>query len=236
LNQRFNGFNGCVSRSIELLQQQQALIDEISQSDLAQAYLLSDKPETKAIPVAYLSSLSMARQANLIRYWLGQHQLLMPSKVILEQILYQAVNAKVDAKISIKIGKHTIQRFRNELYIVAESQQNEDVHDCNSNQVLLSNGTYLVKHQGKGIRDVNSDEVISVRFSNLKTRIKPKNKPGSNTVKHWLKDLKVPPWQRNNVPLIYYNDVLVQVVGYFINDDFAQAQGVFWQLKEDEFK
>ena len=38
------------------------LIDEISQSDLAQAYLLSDKPETKAIPVAYLSSLSLARR------------------------------------------------------------------------------------------------------------------------------------------------------------------------------
>jgi tRNA(Ile)-lysidine synthase len=107
------------------------------------------------------------------------------------------------------------------------------VYDCDSDTILLGNGNSLAKYQGKGIRDIKPDEKLSVRFSNLKVRIKPSNKPGSNTVKHWLKDAKVPPWQRAAVPQIYYNDTLVQVVGYFINDDYAQDQGVFWQLKED---
>ena len=233
LNERFRGFNSCVSRSVELLQQQQNLIDEISQSDLEQAYRVSKVKGNNALPVCFLSSLSLARQANLVRYWLGQHKLLMPSKVILEQILNQAVNAKVDAKISIVLGKHTIQRFRNELYIVAKSEPLLDVYDCDSDKVLLSNGYSLVKSQGKGIRDIQAGESLSVRFANLKTRIKPSNKPGSNTLKHWLKDAKVPPWQRDTVPQIYYNDVLVQVVGYFVNDDYAQELGVLWQLKED---
>ena len=47
---------------------------------------------------AFYLPLSFARQANLVRFWLGKHNLLMPSKVILEQILNQAVNAKIDAK------------------------------------------------------------------------------------------------------------------------------------------
>jgi len=233
LNERFRGFNSCVSRSVELLQQQQALIDEISQSDLIQAYSLSQAKEAKVIPVSFLSSLSFARQANLVRYWLGQHNLLMPSKVILDQILNQAINAKIDAKICIQLGRHTIQRFRNELYIVGLSEAILDMFDCDLETVPLSNGTQLKKYQGKGIRDIKSNETLNIRFSALKTRIKPKNKPGSNTVKHWLKDAKVPPWQRNSVPLIYYGDTLVQVVGYFINDDYADELGVFWQLKED---
>jgi tRNA(Ile)-lysidine synthase len=233
LNARFRGFNACVSRSVELLQQQQTLIEEISQSDLIQAYNLSQSKEANAIPVSFLSSLSFARQANLVRYWLSEHNLLMPSKVILDQILNQAINAKADAKISIQLGKHTIQRFRNELYVVAGFEPILDVFDYDTGPISLSNGTSLVKHQGKGIRDIKPDEKLSVRFANLKTRIKPSNKPGSNTVKHWLKDAKVPPWQRAAVPQIYYNETLVQVVGYFINDDYAQEQGVLWQLKED---
>ncbi|WP_052380016.1 MULTISPECIES: tRNA lysidine(34) synthetase TilS [unclassified Pseudoalteromonas] len=233
LNERFRGFNSCVSRSVELLQQQQSLIDEISQSDLDQAYNVSQAKGDRALPVCFLSSLSFARQANLVRFWLGKHNLLMPSKVILEQILNQAANAKIDAKINIALGNHSIQRFRNELYIVAEYEPILDVYDCDSDTILLGNGNSLAKYQGKGIRDIKPDEKLSVRFSNLKVRIKPSNKPGSNTVKHWLKDAKVPPWQRAAVPQIYYNDTLVQVVGYFINDDYAQDQGVFWQLKED---
>jgi len=233
LNERFRGFNSCVSRSVELLQQQQTLIEEISQSDLIQAYNLSQSKEANAIPVSFLSSLSFARQANLVRYWLGQHHLLMPSKVILDQILNQAINAKIDAKICIQLGKHTIQRYQNALYVVATPHAILDEFDCKGGNISLSNGTALVKHQGKGIRDINPDETLSVRFANLKTRIKPSNKPGSNTVKHWLKDAKVPPWQRAAVPQIYYNETLVQVVGYFINDDYAQEQGILWQLKED---
>jgi len=153
--------------------------------------------------------------------------------VILDQILNQAINAKIDAKICIVLGKHSIQRFRNELYVVAEFEPILDVFDCETDTISLTNDTALVKHQGKGIRDIKPDEKLNVRFSNLKARIKPSNKPGSNTVKHWLKDAKVPPWQRAAVPQIYYNETLVQVVGYFINDDYAQEQGVLWQLKED---
>ncbi|PAJ73287.1 tRNA lysidine(34) synthetase TilS [Pseudoalteromonas sp. NBT06-2] len=233
LNERFKGFNACVSRSVELLQQQQTLIDEISQSDLIQAYHFSQSNKANTIPVPFLSSLSFARQANLVRYWLGQHNLLMPSKAILDQILNQAINAKIDAKICIQLGKHTIQRFRNELYVVDPVETILDVLDCDIETVSLSNAAKLKKCQGKGIRDIKPEEILNIRFATLKDRIKPRNKPGSNTVKHWLKSEKVPPWQRDSIPLIYYDDTLVQVVGYFINDDYAQEQGVFWQLIEE---
>ncbi|SFC20628.1 tRNA lysidine(34) synthetase TilS [Pseudoalteromonas denitrificans] len=233
LNQRFNNFNACVSRSVDLLQQQQSLIDEISQSDLIQANKKAHFKSSNSLPISFLASLTHARQANLVRHWLAQQNSLMPSKMMLEQILNQAINAKQDAKICIQIGLNTLQRFRNELYFVSPKQIPENVFNCIGSKVDLSNGDVLEKHCGKGVRELHFDEKLSIQFGVLKARIKPVNKPGSNTVKHWLKDAKVPTWERNLVPLVFYNDTLVQIVGYFINQNYAHDQGVFWQRIEE---
>ena len=55
--------------------------------------------------------------------------------------------------------------------------------------------------------------------------------PSSNTLKHWFKDAKVAPWLRADIPLIFYNDELVQVVGYFISDNHKDENGVIWEYK-----
>jgi tRNA(Ile)-lysidine synthase len=70
-----------------------------------------------------------------------------------------------------------------------------------------------------------------VRFNCNSARIKPLKKPGSNTVKHWFKDAKIAPWLRASVPLIFYNDELVQVVGYFISANHIDESGIFWECK-----
>ena len=39
-----------------------------------------------------------------------------------------------------------------------------------------------------------------------------------------------PPWLRAQVPLIYYNDELVQVVGYFVSAQHSADDGIFWEI------
>jgi tRNA(Ile)-lysidine synthase len=36
-----------------------------------------------------------------------------------------------------------------------------------------------------------------------------------------LQELNIPPWQRKRIPFIYYDDVLVSAMGYFVCQDFV---------------
>ncbi|MGK0517319.1 MAG: tRNA(Ile)-lysidine synthase, partial [Gammaproteobacteria bacterium] len=42
---------------------------------------------------------------------------------------------------------------------------------------------------------------------------------------------KIAPWLRASVPLIFYNDELVQVVGCFISAKHVDENGIFWEFK-----
>jgi len=95
--------------------------------------------------------------------------------------------------------------------------------------VELTDGRKLIVKAGKGVRKPQKDERVRVEFNKPQARIKPLHKPGSNTLKHWFKDAKVAPWLRAQTPLIFYNDQLVQVVGYFVSEQHSVEDGIIWE-------
>ncbi len=231
LGARFKGFNACVSRSIDIIAQQNLLIEEISQQDFAQV------SHEQCVSVDKLKLLSTVRQCNVIRFWLSLNECLMPSKAILNQILEQAINAREDAKIKIALKLNLgeiayLRRYRGHLYLVIDSNTPDNLMNIKKDTVELSDGRKLafLPATSLGIRSASAHEVVSIRFSCPSIKFKPNGKPGNNTVKHWLKDAKVPSWQRDQVPLVFYNEKLVQVVGYFIADGFISESNLCWQF------
>ncbi|MBQ4810374.1 tRNA lysidine(34) synthetase TilS [Pseudoalteromonas luteoviolacea] len=225
LKGRFKGFVPSLMRSISILQAQQALIDELSESDLA--LCLHDK----CLVVMELGKLSALRQSNVVRTWLAKHNESMPSKKQLEQILRQSLGARVDAQVTIQLTQGSVKLYQGRLYWVDNNLPPMlDVKELSLNDpVSICCDTKLIVCEGKGIRRPQPTETVSLRFACLSDKVKPLGKPGRNTVKHWLKDLNVPTWERTRVPLIYYDDTLVAAVGYFVNEDYASEQGIFWK-------
>ncbi|WP_166421093.1 tRNA lysidine(34) synthetase TilS [Pseudoalteromonas sp. Z1A8] len=230
LAERFNGFEQCTARSIELLQQQQTLLDEYTQLDLNKCI-----NEYQALCVNQVSEYSAARIANIVRAWLALFTQVMPSQKQLEQIINQAVNAKNDAQMLIDLTYGQIRRHQGYLYFVTPSEVLTDAElnytKLNHSELKLADGRLLIKFNGCGVRPPNKNEQVTVRFNCNSARIKPLKKPGSNTVKHWFKDAKIAPWLRASVPLIFYNDELVQVVGYFVSAKHVDENGIFWECK-----
>lgn len=227
LTERFKGFEKSVARSIELLQQQQTLLDEYTSADLQ----LVQNPE-QGISCSQLAGFSEARQANLVRFWLLQFTPQLPSQKQLQQILSQGLTAKADAQIKIRLIDGDIRRHQGFLYFV-KPQVDASVIELSADNCLLCDGRRLTCMQGRGIRVPLATERVSIRFNESKARFKPLHKPGSNTLKHWFKDAKLAPWLRAHVPLVFYNEQLVQVVGYFINADYAVEHGVFWSIENE---
>ncbi|CAH9052473.1 tRNA(Ile)-lysidine synthase [Pseudoalteromonas holothuriae] len=230
LKSRFQGFLPSALRSIELLQQQQSLIDEITAQDLQVCMVSLDK-----LNLQVLASLSALRQANVIRGWLANLRVNMPSKVQLEQLLHQALHSKEDAQLSILMGNGVIRRYRQYLYFVCDSETPQACNNVTCEPTSLSDGRVLITKQGKGVRLPQENEQVSIQFGVMNVKIRPCNKPGRNTVKHWLKEAGVPSWQRNQVPLVFYNEQLVQIVGfYFEHTVFMPQQGIYWEFLSNE--
>ncbi|WP_262975949.1 tRNA lysidine(34) synthetase TilS [Pseudoalteromonas haloplanktis] len=226
LAERFTGFEQCTARSIELLQQQQALLDEYTQQDLAQCI-----NQHQALNIQNMAHYSAIRIANLLRAWLALFTHTMPSQKQLMQIMSQAIHAKADAQIKIELSDGQIRRHQGYLYFVQPTPLAVNIERVTSRELVLNDGQILQCLQGIGIRAPKPDEQVSVRFNCNSARIKPLKKPGSNTLKHWFKDAKVAPWLRAHIPLIFYNDELVQVVGYFISDNHKDDTGFIWEYK-----
>lgn len=226
LAERFTGFEQCAARSIELLQQQQTLLDEYTQHDLAQCI-----NQEQALNIQNMAYYSAIRIANLLRTWLALFTHIMPTQKQLTQIMSQAIHAKADAQMVIELTDGQIRRHQGFLYFVQPKPQAVDIEHVTSHELVLHNGLTLRCLQGEGVRAPKPDERVSVRFNCNSARIKPLKKPGSNTLKHWLKDAKVAPWLRANIPLVFYNNELVQAVGYFISDNHKDKNGVFWEYK-----
>jgi tRNA(Ile)-lysidine synthase len=227
LSERFKGFEHCTARSIALLQQQQQLLDEYTQADLRVCVNLQN-----ALNIEKLVCFSHARIANILRYWLGMFTQIMPSQKQLAQIIQQATTAQGDAQMLITLNEGELRRHQGYLYFVQPQIQLKD-KAIEGHSVILANGQQLHQIVGKGIRGPHKNEQVTVRFNCNSARIKPLNKPGSNTLKHWFKDAKVAPWLRANVPLIFYNEELVQVVGYFYSANHTDKSGFFWEFKNE---
>ncbi|WP_125720888.1 tRNA lysidine(34) synthetase TilS [Pseudoalteromonas rubra] len=226
LKSRFTGFVPSVMRTIELLQGQQALLDEITRADLLHCL------DEQSLSVKRLAELAPLRQQNLVRAWLAEQGVQMPSQKQLDQILTQALNAKADAQMAVTLPAGQVRRFRDNLYWVCEQAPRQSHSNIALTPVMLDESTTLCVTEGKGVRHPMPDEEVSVRFNCLREKVKPLGRSGRNTLKHWLKDYGVPTWKRGHVPLIYYNDELVQVVGFFVNEAYASSQGLNWKLED----
>ncbi|MBH1963263.1 MAG: tRNA lysidine(34) synthetase TilS [Comamonadaceae bacterium] len=97
LESAFPQFRTTFSRSAAHAAQAQLVLDEVAVSDLADA---GSPPRIRAI-----QALSRPRQANLLRYWLGQAYAVIPSSAQLNQLLSQIAACTTRGhRIHLKVG------------------------------------------------------------------------------------------------------------------------------------
>lgn len=220
------GLLKAVTRLASLMREQEQLLAEFTQQDLVNTC------HGNALVLDKFASLSDTRQRNLLRAFIAEHGLQMPSHAVLLQIQQQALFAKEDAQLQIKLGKHTVRRHKGQLYLVGEVRTCVDRYNVIEQSVDFAGDTLVLVESQKGLRKPRADEQVSIRFNCLNARIHLAHKPGSNTVKHWLKDAGVPAWERPQIPVVFYNETPVQIVGVGCAKEFVTSPGVVWVVEK----
>ncbi len=225
LKNRFSHIIKVISRSSSHLAEAQHLLDDLAKIDL-KSYLKSNKYKHK-LQVKTINKLSLTRAKNVLRYWLELNDQMMPSKDLLDELLRQVLTAKKDAELKIQLSKEfEIRRYQDEIYIVLKNEKNQKNYEiiwAGEPEIILSNGQKLIfkKVKGKGINlKFLKNKKLIIRNRQGGEFFKPDSKRPTKKIKQMLQESDLPPWDRENLPLIFVGDDLAFVPNFGIDTKF----------------
>ena len=231
LNQRWQGFSDNLARSASLLGQSIELLDELAEIDY-------DKAQARAggLLVAVVGQLSVARQNNLIRYWLRQHQLTMPSQAQLQQITAQMLAAPLDSDPIVEVSGAQIRRFQGVMMVVMPQPDiSEQVINWRGESTIsLPNQLgELEFSQHSELKETDSDSEFVIRLiapKALKVEIRfgvvgsykawPIGRDKRRAVKKLWQEFSIPTWQRSQIPLVFFDQQLVAALGVWVEQGY----------------
>lgn len=107
-------FRRTAARSIDLLAQMGELLEEVVGRDFAQC---AQGAEGDGLSLRALRALSASRQQEVLRYWLRLHGLQAPPRAQLCEMLRQALDARPDARVRMRLGPSELYRYREQLLL-----------------------------------------------------------------------------------------------------------------------
>jgi tRNA(Ile)-lysidine synthase len=236
LKARWPNFNDTVMRSTQHCQEAQSILDELAEQDLSQCIV-----EPRVLSIAPLLLLSQARFNQVIRYFIQLHHALMPSQQQLQQLYQQLTEAGKDKNPAVKLGDVWLRRFQDKLYLTEDYQLVTNwrydldlalIDDDYAITMPDSLGCVFVISDEKAINEKQEKALvlslpeslhsISIVFEHDNPKCLPDYRQQSRPLKKVLQELSIPPWQRKRLPLLFINNELAAVVGYFVCQPFSE--------------
>ncbi|NNJ98405.1 MAG: tRNA lysidine(34) synthetase TilS [Gammaproteobacteria bacterium] len=215
-----------ISQSALLQQESLEIIDAMAAVDLAAVAGL----QTNSVLISRLLQLPLARQYNVLRYWINLAGYDKPKRNILQEIGDSVLPAAEDATPLVLWGNTEIRRFRDTLYILPAltSHETQHVYAWDGEQPLLIDALNLElsleQTRGKGLQQTAIVRGMTVRFRQGGEQLRPHGRQHTHSLKKLMQQACIPPWQRNRIPLIYIEHQLACVCGYWIADSYAVSQ------------
>lgn len=214
---KWPGVVGNIARAANHCQQARTNLDELAFMDSPQ--LLS---QSSVLCVESLKSFSIERISNVLRVWLKQNQVQLPSAATFQRLIHEAVFASADAMPLIRWDEVQIRRYNDSLYIVPVNEiklpPRIEWSQFPQPVQLGETGSFLVAQKTEqGIR-VSKGEKINIQFRTGGELFVWHDQ--TKRLKKLFQDWGIPPWLRQNIPLLYINDQLAAVIGYAVSDLF----------------
>lgn len=234
LKKTWPGAAETLSRSAQHCAEAVALLALLAETDL-HACLVGQN--TLHIPA--LNLLSAPRCKQVIRHWLSQLGFDLPPTTKLQQILDEVIPARPDANPLVAWAGAEVRRYRESLYankpFAAFDHQQIFLWDVNQPLTLPSGLGQLLATQtcGNGLKVSEVQGLLEVRFRQGGETCYLPGRLGAHSLKHLFQEWGVPTWERDRVPLIYYQGQLICVFGFCVCDGFlAENNEPAWLIQQ----
>jgi len=217
-----------VSKTLARVSQHQAeaveCLRELAEVDWQQTF---DKNTQRGLSISKLQSLSIARQKNLLRYWIEQlNGFDAINSAHLNRIFNEVIPAAIDSQPMVQWQSTKVCRYRGILYVMSVDNDNGLLTEQNwqiSEAIEISNQRLISKESlGQGIKQsLITDGTVNIRYRQGGERCKPSGRANHHSLKKLFQEWAVPPWLRSQIPLIYIGDEIVQIVGYCLCEPYV---------------
>lgn len=211
-----------VSAASQRLQEAEQLLQDLANID----YQHIQAPKN-ALDILKLAQLSEARRHNVLRYWLQKQGLNLPDYQQLNKLWLEVGLAKADAQPVYYWPNVEVRRYRQQLFAMlplSDFDKREVTWHNKQQKIQLATGEWLEPQQVLTlIKEAYWQQgQVSIRYRQGGEKIQPVKRQHHHDLKKLLQAEGVPTWQRARIPLIYINQQLAIVWGYWVSADFAQ--------------
>jgi tRNA(Ile)-lysidine synthase len=225
LQQRWPSMAQMLRRSAAHCGEMQQVIDECVSTWIEKARGL----QAQTLSVKALLKFSAAQQKLILRHWISAQGIVLPDSKKLNSIVQTVLLAAPDRFPELAFQNMVVRRYRDELYLLQKAAPYERsqsrLWDLSTPLEITGIGC-LEAVLIKGEDDLLKAEIktVSVRFRQG-GEVLGLGKRGHHSLKHFFQDKGVPPWERNRLPLIYLEEKLIAVLGYFLDESVRAEQG-----------
>ncbi|MBK5105993.1 MAG: tRNA lysidine(34) synthetase TilS [Burkholderiales bacterium] len=225
--QAFPAYRTTLARAAGHLAEASLILDQLARDDAKRA------TKGNTLVVAQLRRLGIARAKNLLRWMLQRQGGAAPEADRLQEGLRQLFEAGDDAAVRVTLGSTELRRYGGSAYLLAAlaDPPAELRLDWDGRRVWALpelGGTLRFKRSlGAGIACARvREQGLSLRLRQGGEKLRLRAKGSTRSLKNLLQEERLPPWERERLPLVYCGDVLVAVPG------LGEASG--WEAGADE--
>ncbi len=158
--------------------------------------------EWERLSTSGLKALSAVEQKNLIRWWVRERGFQPPSVGDWRQSLHDLLFAREDREPELRAEGFSLRRFQGDLYLVIEKLPLPQVPMALEPGPSRRWGEWSLKLEPvANPKSLPPPIRIFTRQGGERIRFHPDGP--SRSLKKWLQELRVPPWERARLPLVF---------------------------------
>ena len=235
IERAFPAYRTTLARAARHLAEASQVQDELAEADAHLAVA------GNRVALAELKRIGVARSKNLLRWMLCQRGDAAPEADRLEEGLRQLLQARDDAAVRVALGTCELRRYDGRAYLLPSMPDTPASlrSDWDGRRLWplpeLGGALHFARHNGSGLDCAKVGEQglsAGVRQGGEKLRLRPGG--STRSLKNLLQEARMPPWERERLPLIYCGDTLVAVPGLGVASGWQAGAGkpgwtITWQ-------
>jgi tRNA(Ile)-lysidine synthase len=170
-----------------------------------------------ALSVPGLRAMPAHERVNVLRRWLSEAGMVVPSSARIAEGLRQALAADSDHMPMVVWGTHALRRYRERLYVtpatIPSLLDHREWRVRAEARLDLGEGLGFLRWVPRrgGLDAERLPAVLSVRRRVGGESLKPGSRARTRRVAHLCQDMGILPWMRDVLPMIYAGDSLIAI-------------------------
>lgn len=226
IGQAFPGYRATLARAAGHLAEASLMLDQLAQSDARRA------AQGNRLALAELRRLGIARAKNLLRWLLLRQGQAAPEADRLQEGLRQLLEAGDDAAVRVKLGGLELRRYAGWAYLLPLlpdplAQLRREWDGARTWPLPELGGTLrFTRRHGAGLACARVGKLgLNLRLRQGGEKLRLQAKGSTRSLKNLLQEARLPPWERERLPLIYCAETLVAVPGLGVASGWEAGAG-----------